>query len=123
MKATAIISTTLSATAIALIASPAFADFEIDFSQDASLHLERVLGTDGYFLPTGAYDGEKVPGLRTEGYVVQQVWRTSGTDTATLGLLTPLRQQIAVGHIVKRRHGSDVPDGGYDGSGFHLWAL
>ena len=97
MKATAIISTTLSATAIALIASPAFADFEIDFSQDASLHLERVLGTDGYFLPTGAYDGEKVPGLRTEGYVVQQVWRTSGTDTATLGLLTPLRQQIAVG--------------------------
>ena len=60
----------------------------------ARLLSERQSPLADYALPTGPYDGTRVPSQRLEGQVDRRTWRIDGTASTLLQLMAPLRAQL-----------------------------
>ncbi|MFZ3582084.1 OmpA family protein [Loktanella sp. DJP18] len=68
---------------------------------NATLEVEEVEPLDSYDLPTGPWDGMRVPAQVVEGATTRQVWRVAAEGLASLQLLRPLRDQLrAAGYEV-----------------------
>ena len=68
---------------------------------NAVRQVEETAPLDSYALPTGPWDGGRVPALTVEGTVTREVWRVPAEGLASLQLLRPLRDQLrAAGYEV-----------------------
>ena len=61
---------------------------------NATLEVDEPLSPDSYALPTGAWDGDRVPTQAVEGAMTRQVWRVAAENLASLQLLRTLRDQL-----------------------------
>lgn len=68
---------------------------QIVMPDGARLVLDEQTDPGSYALPTGPFQGGRVPAEVLEGAIRAQVWRLSGPGRTTLQLLAPLRDQIA----------------------------
>lgn len=86
---------------VTLFLSVLFFPAETARALDLTLPGEAVLTrevdspSDSYFLPVGPYDDGTLPTRELEGRVVQQAWRIEGESLTSLGLISPLREQLS----------------------------
>lgn len=61
----------------------------------ATMTAERIEAPGAARIPTGPYGPDGVPMERMEGMVTRRVWRVPGPDLTPLGLMAPLRAEVA----------------------------
>ena len=66
----------------------------LDFPGSARQVAEEVTQLGSYELPTGAFEDDAVPTLRTEGEIQRRAWHIASPGVTTLQILAPLREQL-----------------------------
>jgi len=75
--------------------------FELELPPSASLNREINKPTTSYLVPTGPFDGTRIPSTEVEGTVTKQAWQFSAPGMTSLQIMRPLRDQIvATGYEV-----------------------
>lgn len=81
------------AVAFAVFSSSVAAD-PIRFPSNATLTHETVERDSAFQMPSGVWDGQRVPVISVEGNVTQQSWQIAAPDLTLVQLLRPLREQL-----------------------------
>jgi len=66
----------------------------LQFPEGSVRGYEELTPTTKLSLPVGPFSDGKIEAEAVEGAVIRQVWKTPNTLTETMGLLTPLREQL-----------------------------
>ncbi len=75
--------------------------FELELPPSANLNREIDQPTTSYLVPTGPFDGTRIPSVEVEGVVTKQAWQFSAPGLTSLQIMRPLRDQIiAAGYEV-----------------------
>ncbi|MEL7258018.1 MAG: OmpA family protein [Pseudomonadota bacterium] len=75
--------------------------FELELPPSASLNREINKPTTSYLVPTGPFDGARIPSIEVEGAVTKQAWQFSAPGLTSLQIMRPLRDQmVAAGYEV-----------------------
>ncbi len=69
---------------------------------------------DTYFIPVGAWDGERVPAVAVDGLIQRQAWRLPADAVTPLQVMSPLRDQVAAAGYTTLLDCVDVECGGFD---------
>ncbi|WP_338548923.1 OmpA family protein [Roseovarius phycicola] len=68
---------------------------ELELPPGASLNREINKSTTSYLVPTGPFDGTRIPSIEVEGALTKQAWQFSAPGLTSLQIMRPLRDQIA----------------------------
>lgn len=85
----------------ALIGGVAARALELELPPSTSLNREINKPTTSYLVPTGPFDGTRIPSTEVEGTVTKQAWQFSAPGLTSLQIMRPLRDQmVAAGYEV-----------------------
>ena len=86
---------------VTLIGGVAARAIELELPPSASLNRETNKQATTYLVPTGPFDGTRIPSVEVEGQVAKQAWQFSAPGLTSLQIMRPLRDQmVAAGYEV-----------------------
>lgn len=80
----------------------------------AQLRFEAASGTDGYALPIGPHDGERLETVATSGAVTKRAWRVGGSGKSTFQIILGLKTQLEAQGFDVLFECDEASCGGYD---------
>lgn len=87
--------------AMALIGANSAGAIDLVLPPSASLNKEITRQSTTYMVPTGPFDGARIPSTEVEGQVTTQAWQFSAPGLTSLQIMRPLRDQVtAAGYDV-----------------------